>query len=138
MRFFEFAPYGSGDDNSGPSEEEILHRLAAMWWNGTEQEMIKAQRTLEAMGWEIGEDEGYDDGGVFVVRAGDEHGKSYISWPHEDLINLNELTFKGSPCTKDCSGHRAGYEWSRRKGGRDAASWSPSFNTGAALFKNGY
>ena len=51
---------------------------------------------------------------------------------------LDELTFKGSPCTKDCSGHRAGYEWSRRKGGVDAASWSPSFNKGAWLFKNGH
>ena len=51
---------------------------------------------------------------------------------------LDELTFKGSPCTKDCSGHRAGYEWSRRKGGVDAASWSRSFNNGAALFKNGF
>ena len=142
----EFAPSDDNGDNE-PDEYEILHRLAAMWWLGTEQQMIKAQRTLQAMGWEIGEDEGYDDGGVFVVRAGDEHGKSYISWPHEDLqLNeqglseeqLDELTFKGSPCTKDCSGHRAGYEWSRRKGGRDAASWSRSFNNGAALFKNGY
>lgn len=51
---------------------------------------------------------------------------------------LNELTFRGSPCTRDCSGHRAGYEWSQRKGGADAASWSPSFNNGAWLFKNGY
>jgi len=51
---------------------------------------------------------------------------------------LNELTFRGSQCTKDCSGHAAGYEWSKRKGGVDAASWSPSFNKGAALFKNGY
>jgi hypothetical protein len=24
---------------------------------------------------------------------------------------LSELTFKGRPCTKDCSGHRAGYSW---------------------------
>lgn len=51
---------------------------------------------------------------------------------------IDELTFRGSQCTKDCSGHAAGYEWSRRKGGVDAASWSPSFNKGAALFKNGY
>ena len=51
---------------------------------------------------------------------------------------LDELTFRGSQCTKDCSGHRAGYEWSKRKGGVDAASWSPSFNKGAALYKNGY
>lgn len=46
---------------------------------------------------------------------------------------LDELTFKGSPCTKDCSGHRAGYEWSQRKGGVQAASWSRSFNNGAAI-----
>jgi len=51
---------------------------------------------------------------------------------------LDELSFRGSQCTKDCSGHRAGYEWSQRKGGVDAASWSPSFNKGAWLFKNGY
>lgn len=51
---------------------------------------------------------------------------------------LDELSFLGSPCTKDCSGHRAGYEWSHRRGGQDAASWSPSFNKGAWLYKNGY
>jgi len=35
---------------------------------------------------------------------------------------LNELgvgggrSFKGSPCTKDCSGHSAGYTWAKKKG----------------------
>ena len=132
----EFAPPGDNDGDRDP--EEILFGLAKQWWLGTEQDMIRAERTLASMGWEIGQDEGYDNGGVFVVRAGDDDGKSFISWSHEDLTSLNELTFKGSPCTKDCSGHRAGYEWSRRKGGVDAASWSRSFNNGAALFKNGY
>jgi len=80
----EFAPAGSGDDRE-PDEEAILQTLASRWWLGNEQDMIRAQKTLAAMGWEIGEDEGYDNGGVFVVRSGDEHGKSYISWPHEDL-----------------------------------------------------
>jgi len=81
----EFAPPG-GDDN-GPDEDEILFRLAKQWWLGTEQDMIRVERTLASMGWEIGEDEGsYDDGGVFVVRAGDVNGKSYMSWPHEELI----------------------------------------------------
>ena len=28
---------------------------------------------------------------------------------------LDELTVRGSQCTKDCSGHAAGYEWSKRK-----------------------
>ena len=47
---------------------------------------------------------------------------------------LNELMFRGSPCTKDCSGHRAGFDWSTARGGRDANSpWSPSFNKGAAI-----
>ena len=51
---------------------------------------------------------------------------------------LDELTFLGSQCTKDCSGHRAGYNWSKRRGGVDGMSpWSPSFNKGAALAKAG-
>jgi pyrimidine deaminase RibD-like protein len=51
---------------------------------------------------------------------------------------LNELEFLGSPCTKDCSGHRAGYNWSQSKGGRVAQSpWSPSFNKGSQLHVDG-
>jgi hypothetical protein len=51
---------------------------------------------------------------------------------------LDELQFLGSECTKDCSGHRAGYNWSRAQGGVDGMSpWSPSFNKGAALAKAG-
>ena len=51
---------------------------------------------------------------------------------------LDELTFLGSECTKDCSGHRAGYNWSKQRGGVDGMSpWSPSFNKGAALAKAG-
>ena len=84
----EFAPVG-GDDRE-PNEEEILRQLAAQWWNGTEQQMAKAQNTLAAMGWEIGQDEsGDDDAGVFVVRAGDENGNSYMAFNHSDL-DLNE------------------------------------------------
>jgi hypothetical protein len=82
----EFAPPGGGgDDGDLP---EILRQLAAQWWNGDEDP--RAERTLAAMGWEIGQDDGYDNGGVFVVRAGDEHGKSYTSWPAEDLEGLSE------------------------------------------------
>jgi hypothetical protein len=47
---------------------------------------------------------------------------------------LDELSFLGSECTTDCSGHRAGYDWSKRKGLRQANSlYSPSFNKGSAL-----
>lgn len=51
---------------------------------------------------------------------------------------LDELSFLGSPCTKDCSGHRAGYAWSQSKGGRVANSpFSPSFNKGSQLQVDG-
>jgi hypothetical protein len=51
---------------------------------------------------------------------------------------LTELSFLGSPCTKDCSGHRAGYAWSQSKGGAPGTSpFSPSFNNGANLFVAG-
>ena len=54
--------------------------------------------------------------------------------PVDGEQQLDELSFLGSECTKDCSGHRAGYEWSKRKGLRQANSiYSPSFNKGAAL-----
>jgi len=51
-----------------------------------------------------------------------------------DDEQLNELSFMGSQCTKDCSGHRAGYAWSKDKGGQTANSpFSPSFNKGSAI-----
>ena len=58
------------------------------------------------------------------------HGRKKSANEEEQL---DELMFKGSQCTKDCSGHQAGYAWSQQKGGRVPRSWSPSFNTGAAL-----
>jgi hypothetical protein len=80
----EFAPPG-GDDRE-PDEEHILRQLAAQWWLGTEQQMARAQQTLAAMGWEIGQDEsGDNDAGVFVIRAGDINGDSYIAFPHSEL-----------------------------------------------------
>lgn len=84
----EFAPPG-GDDRE-PDEEEILRQLAAQWWNGTEQQMAKAQKTLAMMGWKIGPDEsGNDDAGVYVYRIGDEDGRDTIPFAHSDL-DLNE------------------------------------------------
>lgn len=56
-----------------------------------------------------------------------------------DQEQLDELTFMGmSPCTKDCSGHRAGYKWSKARGGVSTASWSDSFNKGAEIARAGY
>lgn len=74
-----------------------------------------------------------------AARAGSRHPRGHTPVPryHTQPANpeeqLDELSFLGSQCTKDCSGHRAGYNWSQRKGLVHAASWSPSFNKGAAL-----
>lgn len=64
--------------------------------------------------------------------------RTYQSDTPEIVIpeQLDELSFLGSECTYDCSGHRAGYAWYHRNQ-RDPMSWSPSFNKGAALAKAG-
>jgi hypothetical protein len=49
---------------------------------------------------------------------------------------ISELYFMGSPCTKDCSGHKAGYAWGKSHGGDEAFGPSPSFNKGTYLAKN--
>jgi hypothetical protein len=80
----EFAPPGSGDDGNDGFSDETLKRMAAQWWQGDEDPRV--EKTLMAAGWEIGQDEGYDDEpGVFVVQAGDVNGNSYMSWPANEL-----------------------------------------------------
>jgi len=73
-----------------------------------------------------------------VEEIGSSDVSAWVSQVERNLSGfkdeLNELKFLGSECTKDCSGHRAGYEWSKSKGLQQANSpWSPSFNKGAAL-----
>ena len=77
--------FAADDGNSG-GEDDALRNYARMWWAGDEATQMQIERALARMGWEIGEDEGgYDNGGVFVVRAGDVNGNSYQSWAAEDL-----------------------------------------------------
>lgn len=38
-------------------------------------------------------------------------------------------SFKGYPCTQDCSGHEAGYAWAQRKGISDAADCRGNSNS---------
>ena len=65
-------------------------------------------------------------------------GKKFQKARAKTKQELDELSFLGSPCTKDCSGHRAGYAWSQSKGGRVAQSpFSPSFNNGSQLHVDG-
>jgi hypothetical protein len=78
--------FAADDGNDGGGEDDALRNYARMWWGGDEATQMQIERALAKMGWEIGEDEGgYDNGGVFVVRAGDENGNSYQSWAAEDL-----------------------------------------------------
>ena len=85
----EFAPPGSNDGGDDGFSEETLKRLAAQWYNGDEDPRV--ERTLMAAGWEIGQDEGYDDEPcVFVVQSVDVNGSSYISWPAHELRRLNK------------------------------------------------
>jgi hypothetical protein len=76
----------AADDGDNGGEDDALHKYARMWWAGDEATQMQIERALAKMGWEIGEDEGsYDNGGVFVIRAGDINGDSYQSWAAEDL-----------------------------------------------------
>ena len=65
--------------------------------------------------------------------------KPVARYKHSSEEQLDELDFMGiSPCTKDCSGHQAGYAWSKTRGGVSTASQSDSFNRGAEIAKAGY
>lgn len=49
---------------------------------------------------------------------------------------INELTYHGSKCTKDCSGHQAGDKWARKQGltnPNQCTSHSTSFNNGCVI-----
>jgi hypothetical protein len=46
---------------------------------------------------------------------------------------LNELTFQGSTCTKDCSGHSAGYKWAMDKKPPTCSANNRSFNNGCNI-----
>ena len=67
------------------AKEKILRRLAQMWWNNDGHPAV--EKKLAEIGWEIGEDEGSDEGGAFVIEIGDENGDSYIHWTADELEN---------------------------------------------------
>lgn len=47
---------------------------------------------------------------------------------------IQELSFHGRPCTKDCSGHKAGWDWERKhQTNQNTNSPSPSFNSGVDI-----
>jgi hypothetical protein len=104
----------AADSNDSGGEDDALRNYARMWWAGDEATQMQIERALAKMGWEIGEDEGsYDNGGVFVVRAGDENGDSYTSWAAEDLTegvwdNIKK-SFTPDPNWQKRAGQAAGH-----------------------------
>lgn len=71
-------------DDGDNGEEDVLHKFARMWYKGNDAVQRKVERALDRQGWEIGEIES-EEGGVFVVRSGDENGNSYIGFSLDDL-----------------------------------------------------
>lgn len=102
--------FGGGED--GYSEEQ-LKKFAARWW--TNDEDPKVAKLLAMSGWEIGQDEGnYDNGGVFVVQSGDINGDSYLSWPAEELEEMNE-TFDNQNGSKSLLTDPGTKKWQKMK-----------------------
>jgi len=105
----------AADDGDSGGEDDALQKYARMWWAGDEATQMQIEAALARMGWEIGEDEGgYDNGGVFVVRAGDINGDSYMSWPAEELEQgmaegLNEFAPDGFNGGNDDDGNDSEY-----------------------------
>ncbi len=51
------------------------------------------------------------------------------------IKELIEATFQGEPCTRDCSGHDAGYRWAMKNADKNCGSRSPSFSAGCNVAK---
>ena len=50
---------------------------------------------------------------------------------------LSELNFHGRKCTKDCSGHSAGYKWAKEKNAQQPCqSTNASFNAGCEIARD--
>ena len=51
------------------------------------------------------------------------------------ISELLEATFQGQTCTKDCSGHNAGYQWAKKHPNRGCDAKSSSFKAGCEIVK---
>jgi hypothetical protein len=140
-----YAYYGSGDsgDGGGDGGGESMNRGMAEASDDTVVFEIDSEDAYNAVLDKFGQVIEWDNDYMVAPRRywgaiqelAHNRGGAAVEAGQEQL---DELSFRGSQCTKDCSGHRAGYEWSLRKGGTDAASRSPSFNKGSWLHNNGF
>lgn len=99
-----------------PNKQEYVNRLKA--------EMMPMIQDLRDLGWDY-----HPQGKDYMARLTIDNDPS-VKITEQQIDEI--LMFKGSPCTIDCSGHRAGYEWYKRKR-RVPNSWSQSFNNGANI-----
>lgn len=51
------------------------------------------------------------------------------------ISELIEATFQGEPCTRDCSGHSAGYKWAMKNANKNCDSKNKSFSSGCNIAK---
>lgn len=134
----EFAPSGGRDGSNDDMPTVILNyintnhpELFQQFGQSTVEEVVYDR---DAMGYYRPEETKNKD---LEDLVSDIEDVLYNEYDNEQ--QLDELMFMGmSPCTKDCSGHRAGYRWSKARGGVSTASQSNSFNKGAEIAKAGY
>jgi hypothetical protein len=131
----EFAVSPERDNND--DVPDTIFVLSNRWWNATDKQP-QIEHVLNSLGWSIHQVESEDDAVQLQHRDGTTYFISADDFdPDLNERQLDELQFKGSECTKDCSGHMAGYDWSIRKAGKVPNSHSPSFNKGAAIQRSG-
>ena len=143
QKFLQMASEGKYDFvkmSQQPATQENLTRFlkageALMWPSNWEQYPNRAGKIAKAATVDVRDQYlATRKAGVYVTGSGHLKAVQNITGKQDVAEEqLDELSFLGSECTKDCSGHRAGYDWSKRKGLRQANSWSPSFNKGAGL-----
>ena len=142
----EFAP-GDGDDG----EEDTLQKYARMWYNGDDATQQKIEKILDRMGWEIGELES-EEGGCFVVRAGDSYIKGSFTLDYEfikknhlnlsaNYANIEDNLFNSTKwiSTPKYSGYALGYGLETIVGPVEFKyTWSPETGRGYAWFNVGF
>jgi len=123
----------------GVAEGRKPFRDLKSWANYAKSQGLKVSKSSKPLEWSYdATDKEGNVRGRFVGSNIPQNSRGFIHQQDVTEEQLDELTFMGSQCTKDCSGHRAGYNWSVARGRKSAASWSNSFNKGAELAATGH
>jgi len=108
-------------------------RHAYFYDRATQEPVIGGDRVIQVAGLVMLKNPTYGKKSDFIYEAG-------MTELFKDLDEeiFNELTFHGRQCTKDCSGHTAGYQYQKKfkKNPPSHSPHSPSFNGGVAVAVN--